>query len=110
MEILSTLLLMTPSGGNSSFLTQMMPFFLIFAIIYFLLLRPQQQEQKRRTEMLESLKKGDHVTTTGGMIGRIDHLKGKDIVVLQVAKSVKLEFKRSAIGDVIPKSEEDKSK
>lgn len=110
MEILSTVLLMAPPGGNQpSFLVQMLPFIMVFGILYFMLIRPQQQEQKKRVEMLEAIKKGDRVVTTGGIIGRVDHLKGKDVVVIQVASGVKMEFRKSAIGEIIVKDEEEKS-
>ncbi|RMH68839.1 MAG: preprotein translocase subunit YajC [Gemmatimonadetes bacterium] len=88
----------------------MMPFFVIFAIIYFMMIRPQQQEHKKRMEMLENLKKGDRIVTTGGIIGRIDHLKGKDVVVVQIANNVKVEMRRSAVGEVITKENTEEKK
>jgi len=102
-----------PPGGSGeapSFLVQMMPFFVIFAIIYFMMIRPQQQEHKKRMEMLENLKKGDRIVTTGGIIGRIDHLKGKDVVVVQIANNVKVEMRRSAVGEVITKENTEEKK
>jgi len=49
-------------------LAQLMPFVFLIAIMYFVIIRPQQQEAKKKQEMIESLKKGDKIVTTGGFI------------------------------------------
>jgi len=55
------------AGAIGSFL----PLILLFAIFYFLIIRPQQKAQKAHKEMLEVLKKGDKIVTTGGLIAVI---------------------------------------
>ncbi|MDU2066335.1 MAG: preprotein translocase subunit YajC, partial [Sporomusaceae bacterium] len=50
---------------------QFWPIVLMVVIFYFLLYRPQQKEQKKRAEMLDSLKKGDRIITSGGLYGTI---------------------------------------
>lgn len=50
---------------------QFVPLLLMLAIFYFLLIRPQQKRAKQHRAMLEALKKGDYVMTTGGLVGRI---------------------------------------
>ncbi|RUM72218.1 MAG: preprotein translocase subunit YajC [Sulfurovum sp.] len=50
---------------------QFIPLIILFAIFYFLILRPQQQAQKKHAAMLESLKKGDKIVTTGGLIAEV---------------------------------------
>ena len=50
---------------------QFLPLIILFAIFYFLIIRPQQKQQKAHREMLESLKKGDKIVTTGGLIAEI---------------------------------------
>jgi preprotein translocase subunit YajC len=72
----------------------------MFAVMYFLMIRPQQKKQKKITEMLNAMKKGDRVLTTGGIIGVISSIKD-DIVILKVAENTKMEFKKSAISSVI---------
>lgn len=82
------------------FLVQFGYFIPLFAILYFLLIRPQRQQQKQQDEMRKTLKKGDKVLTTGGMLGTVwgvDDAK----VVLRVADDVKIEFARSAIVQVL---------
>lgn len=59
-----------PAGGGDAFM-QFVPLLLMLAIFYFLLIRPQQKRAKQHRAMLESLKVGDYVMTTGGLAGRI---------------------------------------
>jgi len=66
----------------SNQLTSLFPFIALFAIFYFLIIRPQQKAQKEHQAMLESLKKGDKIITTGGLIAEVvkpedDYLKVK---------------------------------
>lgn len=72
------------------------PIVVMAVIFYFLLYRPQKKEQSRRNEMLNSLKKGDRVVTTGGVFGTITALSPKT-VTLKVAEKVEIEFLRNAI-------------
>lgn len=83
-----------PAGGN--ILTTVLPFVVMLAVLYFLLIRPQQKRQKTRNAMLNELKKGDKVTTIGGLHGTIMDITD-DIVVLRVNDATKLTFDRSAI-------------
>ena len=57
------------SQGN--FLASMLPLLVLFGIFYFLIIRPQQKQAKQHKEMIESLKKGDKIVTTGGLIVEI---------------------------------------
>lgn len=78
-------------------LLQLLP---IFLIVYLLLIRPQQKRQKETEKMIQALKKGDRVLTTGGIYGTVvgvDDAKA----VLKVSDDVKLEFAKSAIVQVV---------
>jgi len=75
------------------------PFLLMFVVFYFLLIRPQQKKQKQRNVMLNQIKKGDKVTTIGGLHGTIVELTD-DVVVLRVNDTVKMTYDRSAISSV----------
>ncbi len=95
-------------GGEAagSPLMNMLPFILMFVIMYFLLIRPQYKKQKETQTMIDALKKGDRVVTTGGMHGSIVGIKDKEgIIVLQVAKEVKIEVSRGAVSKVVDKKE-----
>lgn len=98
-----------PSGsGSGAVVTQLLFFGAIFAIFYFLLIRPQQRQKADRQRMLEGLKRGDRVVTTGGLHGTVTAL-GEQTVTLRVTDQVKLEFDRSAVGRVVavPSSDKD---
>ncbi len=69
----------------------------IFAIFYFLLIMPQQRRQKKWAAMLETIKSGDRVTTSGGIKGTVLSIKD-DAVILRVAPdNIKIEVARSSI-------------
>lgn len=72
------------------------PIILMGVVFYFLLYRPQKKEQQRRADMLNSLKKGDRVITTGGMYGTITSLDAKK-VTLKVAEKIEMDFLRTAV-------------
>jgi preprotein translocase subunit YajC len=96
-------------GGGSSPLTQFVPLIAIFGIFYFLVLRPQSKKAKDHQKMLSELKKGDDVTTQGGIIGKITGIKDNE-VTLQVQEGVRLRVLRSAVNgvynpDAAPKTE-----
>lgn len=77
-------------------LVAMAPFLVIFFVLYILVIRPQAKKQKQHDEMLQQIKKGDRVLTTGGLYGRIFAVKD-DLVVLTVAENVKVEIQKGAI-------------
>ena len=84
-----------PQGGPG-LLVSLIPFVLIFLIFYFLLIRPQKQRSTQHKAMLEALKKGDKVITSGGLWGTITNL-GKETVTLQIADSVKVKVERGHV-------------
>ncbi len=104
---LTALFLLQGAGGLSS-LTTFLPFILIFAVFYFLLILPNQRKQKKWQEMLNNLKAGDRVTTTGGIRGTIFVIKD-DVIQLRVAPdNLKIEVVKSAIASVTTAGEEAK--
>lgn len=76
-----------------------LPFILIFVVFYFLLIRPQQKKAKERQAMVEALKKGDKVITTGGLIGTITNL-GTKIITIQIAEGVRVKILRANIEEL----------
>jgi preprotein translocase subunit YajC len=54
---------------------------MIVAIFYFLLILPQKRERKRHREMLEALKPGDEIVTTGGLVGDVISLKEQRVML-----------------------------
>ena len=86
--------------GAGSFITSLLPFVLIFGIFYLLVIRPQQKKQRQmqqeRDELLNALKPGDKVVTSGGIYGTIVAVRD-DTVTLRIADKVSIEVMRSAI-------------
>jgi preprotein translocase subunit YajC len=85
-----------PLGCGGGGLSGMLPFALIFMVFYFMIIRPQQRKQKELTDWLKSLKKGDEVVTSGGLIGKITGLD-EQVVTLEVQEKVRLKVLRSNI-------------
>ena len=71
------------------------PLFLIFVIFYFFLISPQQKKVKEHTAMVESLKRGDKVVTSGGITGTVERLIDNDKVEVEIAENVKVEIVKS---------------
>ncbi len=88
-----------PAGPAGNPLISFLPFIFIFVIFYFLLVLPQQKKAKARKAMIEALKKGDRVTTTGGMIGTVTNL-APDVVTLQIADGVRVKVVRNYIEEI----------
>ena len=63
------------TGGGSSLTPLLFQFGLIFLIFYFLIIRPQQRQRKNHEEALRSLKRGDRVVTSGGIVAEVLHIK-----------------------------------
>ena len=82
-------------GGFGGF-QAMVPLLLMFAVFYFILIRPQQQKQKKHREMLQNLKTGDQVITSGGLFGTIMAIDEQKIT-LRIAENVKVEVGRSFV-------------
>ena len=73
---------------------QFIPLILIFVIFYFFLIRPQQKKVKEHKAMVESLKKGDKVVTSGGITGTISRVIDNDKVEVEIADNVTVEVVR----------------
>ena len=71
---------------------QFIPLILIFVIFYFFLIRPQQKKVKEHKVMVEGLKRGDKVITSGGITGTIDRIIDNDKVEVEIAENVKVEI------------------
>ncbi len=71
---------------------QFIPLILIFVIFYFFLIRPQQKKVKEHKSMVEGLKRGDKVITSGGITGTVERIIDNDKVEVQIAENVKVEI------------------
>jgi preprotein translocase subunit YajC len=93
-------------GGSSSMLTMLGTFALIIVIFYFLIIRPQRKKQRETQSMLSNIRKGDRVSTVGGIRGTVHAVK-ESTVVLKVDDNTKIEFNKSAVSTVLERREEE---
>ena len=70
---------------------------LMFALLYFFMIRPENKRKKQAQNMRDSLKKGDMITTIGGIIGTICAVKENTIVIETGADRVRIEFTKWAV-------------
>ncbi|MBI3805142.1 MAG: preprotein translocase subunit YajC [Nitrospirae bacterium] len=87
------------AGPAGNPLISFLPFILIFVIFYFLLVLPQQKRTKKKKAMIDALKKGERVTTMGGLIGTVTNLS-PEVVTIQIAEGVRVKVVRSYIEEV----------
>ena len=85
-----------PGQGQANAWLQMVPLLVIFVIFYFLLIRPARTRQKHVQKMLDSLKSGDKVITSGGLLGTVVGID-RSIVQLRVADKVRVDVTKSSI-------------
>jgi preprotein translocase subunit YajC len=89
-----------PGGGLSLLLFQIVAIGLVF---YFLILRPQSQARKKHEELLKNIKKGDEVTTAGGIIGKVKDVKEDRVTIESGTSTLVIERARIIrIGDSAP--------
>ena len=74
---------------------QFIPLILIFVIFYFFLIRPQQKKVKEHKAMVEGLKRGDKVITSGGITGTVERIIDNDKVEVEISENVKVEIVKS---------------
>ncbi|OJF75595.1 MAG: preprotein translocase subunit YajC [Treponema sp. CETP13] len=91
--------LLQAQSSQQGMLMTILPFLLIFVIFYFFLIRPQNKKQKQTEKMISAIKKGDKITTIGGIHGVVSSTKEKTIIV-KVDDNCKLEFSRTAVASV----------
>ena len=82
---------------SGSGFAQFIPLILIFVIFYFFLIRPQQKKIKDHKTMVASLKRGDEVVTSGGIVGKIERILGNDKVEVLISENVTVEVVQSTI-------------
>ena len=80
---------------SSSGIGQFIPLILIFVIFYFFLIRPQQKKVKEHKLMVENLKRGDQVVTSGGIVGTIERVMENDRAEIIIGDDTKVEIVRS---------------
>jgi preprotein translocase subunit YajC len=85
-----------PEGGMSGIMNMLLPLMIIFIIFWLLLIRPQQKKVKKHHEFISSLKKGDEVITSSGILGKIAGI-ADNAITLEIAEGVKIKVEKSYI-------------
>jgi preprotein translocase subunit YajC len=80
------------------------PTMLIIGIMYFLMIRPQQKRLKEHRDMVASIRRGDTVVTSGGIIGKVAKVDENELQV-EIADGVKIKVVRSTVSEVRGKGE-----
>jgi preprotein translocase subunit YajC len=104
------LLAVQSSGGGLGSIGLIAPLIFMFAVFYFLLIMPQQRRQKKWQAMLEQLKTGDKVTTSGGLRGTVMAIKDDAIHLNVPPNNTRLEVTKASVVAVTTADEEVKSK
>lgn len=95
----------TAAATKPNMITQLLPFIPIVVIFYFLMIRPQQKKAKQHLQLLQSLKKGDQVVTTSGIIATIiKNNEAEPFLIAEIAENTRIKLKREAIVEVMSQS------
>ena len=90
------------AAGQGSPMSSLLFLGVFVAIFYFMLIRPQQKRVKEHKNLVEALKKGDEVVTSGGLLGRIVTVDDSFITV-EIASNIEVKVQKNHIGTVMPK-------
>ncbi len=89
-----------PAGPGGEFLG-ILPFAVIFALFYFMLIRPQMKQAKQQKAMIDALKAGDEVATTGGVVGKITKV-GDNFISIEIAANTTVNVQKHAVQTLLP--------
>jgi len=92
-------------AGESNPVLAFLPLILMLGVFYFLLIRPQQRKEKARLAMIESLKKGDRVVTSGGIVGTVVGVREELVVIKTGDEDTKLEVLKSSVSQQLEKKD-----
>lgn len=103
--LISTAYAQTATGAGGGFdLISLAPLVLIFVVFYFLLIRPQQKKVKEHRALVQALRRGDRVVTSGGVIGQVTKVLSDTELQLEIAEGVRVRVVRSAVNEVLSKT------
>ena len=85
-----------------------LPLILIFGVFYILLIRPQQKKVKAHREMLNNLRRGDKIITSGGIIGTVNKVADNRELQVQVSENVEIKIAQGMVADLYTSTEPEK--
>ncbi len=92
----------TASTGRQNLMSILPMFIILILFMYFLIIRPQSKRAKEHRELMASLKTGDEVVTSGGVLGKINKISD-NFIVLEVAKDIEITMQKSSVAASLPK-------
>ena len=104
--------------GSQGMIEFLLPLVLIFVVFYFLLIRPQQKKAKEHKEMVENIRRGDRVVTSGGIRGKVAKVLDDGFISIEVSSTVvdkpsdhfhrvRVDVLKATIADVLEKTDRD---
>jgi len=78
------------------------PLIILFVIFYFILIRPQIKQAKQHKQLVASLKKGDEIATSGGLLGKITEV-GDNFIIVEISKETEVKIQKQSVSIVYPK-------
>lgn len=91
------------SGGS---FIGILPIILMFVILYFLMIRPQMKRQREHRELITNLAKGDEITTTGGLLGKVSRIN-HNYIILEISelaeKPIEVAVQKVCVLSLLPK-------
>jgi preprotein translocase subunit YajC len=92
------------SGAQSAGLIgSLAPILLMFMAFYFLIIRPQQKRDAKKRELINAVKRGDRVVTSGGILGTVHKVVGEKEVSLEISEGVRVRILKNSISEVLEK-------
>lgn len=91
-----------PAAAATPDWTSFVPLIVIFVLFWFMLIRPQMKQAKEQRKMIEALQKGDEVTTSGGIVGKITKVSD-GFVGLEIAPDIVINVQKHTIQTLLPK-------
>lgn len=93
------------AAPTGSALLGYLPLILVFIIFYFMVLRPQAKRYKEHMALLQGLKRGDYVVTSGGLVGQVTHV-ADTVVTLEIASGVEVKVSKPSVNALIEETAE----
>lgn len=90
-----------PSAPGGDLLTGILPMIVIFILFYFMLIRPQLKQAKQQKAMIEALKAGDEVATSGGMIGKVTKVT-ESFISIEIAANTVVNVQKHTVQTLLP--------
>ena len=95
-------------AGAAGMGSLLIPLVVMIALMYFLMIRPENKRKKQADEMRSSLKKGDQITTIGGIVGKIVQVTDENIIIETSDDRVRMELTKWAVSTNNSNPPEDK--